>query len=149
MTILRGRSELKSQFRVSTTILTPSGSNPLKHTLTAEEAINLMFIRKLPGYLDAADAVREGYEDIMNHQLAITAGVQASLINILRQFDPQQFAEKYQEGLVFQKKAKCWDNYSKAYRNLVRDAMENFFGEAFARAYEEQITKLRSTRKRE
>jgi type VI secretion system FHA domain protein len=147
MTVLRGRSELKSQLRVSMTTLKPFENNPLKFSPTVEEALKTCLLNKHPGFLDAVDAIHEGYEDVKNHQLAITAGIQASLVSILKRFEPQRFADKFKEGLVLQKKAKCWDEYKEAYRQIVEEALEDFFGEVFVRAYEEQIDKLRTAKK--
>ena len=146
MTILRGRTELKTQIRIPVTILRPTENNPLKFSPGVDEALKLLLTKNHPGFVDAVEAVQEGYQDIMHHQLAITAGVQASLMNLLKRFDPQQFENKYQEGIVIQKRARCWDSYSQAYREIKKDASEDFFGEAFARAYENQLLKLRNTR---
>jgi type VI secretion system FHA domain protein len=144
MTVLRGRSELKSQLRVSMTTLKPVENNPLKFSPNVEEALKSCLLNKHPGFIDAVDAIHEGFEDIKNHQLAITAGIQASLVSILKRFEPERFSEKFSEGLVLQKKAKCWDEYRQAYRQIVEEALEDFFGEVFVRAYEEQIDKLRT-----
>jgi len=146
MTILKGRSELKTQIRVPVTILRPTENNPLKFSPGIDEALKLLLTENPSGFVDAVEAVREGYRDVMHHQLAITAGVQASLMNVLKRFDPRQFEKKFQEGIVIQKRAKCWDSYSQAYREIVKEALENFFGEAFAQAYEDQLLKLRNTR---
>jgi type VI secretion system FHA domain protein len=148
MSVLRARSELKSQFRVSMTVLQSVENNPLKFSRTIGEAVKLLLAKDQPGYVDAVDAVREGYQDVMNHQLAITAGVQASLMSLVSRFDPQKIASKYEEGIVLQKKAKCWDAYREAYRDIAREALEKFFGEEFSRAYEEQISKRRTTPKK-
>lgn len=142
ITVLRGRSELKSQLRVSTTTLKPDENNPLKFSPNVEDALKSCLLNKHPGFIDAVDAIHEGYEDIKHHQLAITAGIQASLVSILKRFDPQCFSEKFRKGLVLQRKAKCWDEYSQAYRQIVEEALEDFFGEVFVRAYEKQIDKL-------
>ena len=147
MTVLRGRSESKSHFRVTMTAIKPEENNPLKFSPTVEEAIQTLFIDKPPGFMDAVNAVREGYDDIMDHQLAVTAGIQASLTARLKQFDPQRVSGKYEGGVVFHRKAKCWDEYQSAYPQFVEKALDNFFGIEFTRAYEKQIDKLR--RKRE
>jgi len=147
MTVLRGRSELKSHLRVSMTTLKPTENNPLKFSPTVEEALKSILINSHPGFIDAVDAVRKGYEDIKNHQLAITAGVQASLASILKRFDPQHFSEKFKEGLVLQKKTKCWDEYRQSYELIAEEAIEDFYGEDFVRAYEKQIDKLHRDRK--
>ena len=145
MAILRGRSELKNQFRVAATILRPADNNPLKFAKVVDDALIQFLAKKQPGFVDAIEAVRESYADIMNHQLAMTAGIQAAIINLLDRFDPQHFARPYEEGVIFQKKTKAWDAYRQAYAKIANEALEDFFGESFARAYEAQIRKLRST----
>ncbi|MFY9941356.1 MAG: type VI secretion system-associated FHA domain protein, partial [Desulfobacterales bacterium] len=81
--------------------------------------------------------------DIMNHQLAMTAGIQAAVIRLLERFDPHIFSKQNEEGVVFKRKAKSWDAYRQAYTEIASQALEDFFGEPFAQAYEEQIRKLR------
>jgi type VI secretion system FHA domain protein len=143
MAVLRGRSELKTQFRVPATILKPADNNPLKFYRIVDEALKQLLTKDQAGFADAMDAVREGFADIMNHQLAMTAGIQAAVIKLLERFDPQYFAKQYEEGVVFQRKAKSWDAYQQSYTEIANDALEDFFGESFAQAYEEQIRKLR------
>ena len=142
MTMLRGRMEMKNQFRVSRTVIKTAGNNPLKFSLTAEDALNLLFIEKKPGFLQAVEAVQQGCRDIMNHEIAATAANQAALIAVLKQFDPANFSEQFKEGFVIQKKSKCWDVYCRAYPELTKNAQDNFYGEDFAQAYEQQMRKL-------
>lgn len=142
MAILRGREELKTQFRVSATILKSTDNNPLKFSRIVEDSLKQLLTKNKPEFVDAMDAVREGFTDIKNHQLAMTAGIQAAIINLLGRFDPQHFAKQYEEGVVFQRKAKSWDAYQQSYTEIANEALEDFFGESFIRAYEEQIRKL-------
>ena len=112
-----------------------------------ENRLAFMKILCIKGLLKPSkNELSQGYQDVMHHQLAITAGVQASLMNVLKRFEPRQFEKKHQEGIVIQKRAKCWNSYSQAYREIVKEALEDFFGEAFAQAYEDQLLKLRTTR---
>jgi type VI secretion system protein ImpI/type VI secretion system protein len=146
MTVLRGRSELKSHLRVLMTTFKSTENNPLKFSPTVEEAMKIVLTNNHPGFLDAVDAVHEGFENIRNHQLALNAGVQAALASILKRFDPQNFLDKFAEGIVLHKKAKCWDEYRQEYQRIVEEAIEDFFGEEFVSAYEIQINKLRENR---
>ena len=143
MAILRGRSELKNQLRVPATILKPADNNPLKFFGIVDDALKQLLTKDQAGFVDAKDAVREGFADIMNHQLAMTAGIQAAVIRLLERFDPHIFAKQNEEGVVFKRKAKSWDAYRQAYTEIASQALEDFFGEPFAQAYEEQIRKLR------
>lgn len=144
MTMLRGRMELKNQFRVSRTMLSPVKNNPLKFSPSTEDALKLLFIDKKPGFLQPLEAVMQGFRDIMNHEMAMTAANQAALLSILKQFDPDNFSQKYNEGFVLQKKSKCWDSYCHAYPEMIQKIQNNIFGEDFVRAYEEQMQRLQA-----
>lgn len=148
MTVMRARAEMKSQFRVSVTTMRPIDNNPLKFTPNVDDALQIMLARNHPGFLDPVEAVQEGFGDLMHHQMAMTAGIQASLAAALKRLDPQGFEKLYEDAIVFQRKAKCWEAYSKAYPQLVGEIMENFFGEEFGEVYERQMRILQSSQNR-
>ncbi|MEC4750118.1 type VI secretion system-associated FHA domain protein TagH [Methylomicrobium sp. Wu6] len=148
MCVLRARAELKSQFRVSVTTMRSVDNNPLKFTPNADDAMRLLLSPTNPGFLTPKEAVREGFADIMNHQMAMTAGIQAALADILRFFDPELIEKAQGEGLQFQKKAKCWEHYTIQYPKLKAAAQEDFFGDAFGDAYEQQMQLLSRSPKR-
>lgn len=145
MLVLRARAELKSQFRVSVTTMRSIDNNPLKFTPNVDDAMKLMLAPTNPGFLPPKDAVNGGFSDIMNHQMAMTAGIQAALGEILHSFDPELIEKSQGEGLLFQKKAKCWEVYANKYPQLKAAAQEDFFGDAFAEAYEKQMLLLSRT----
>lgn len=142
MQVLRARAELKSQFRVSVTTMRSVDNNPLKFTPNVDDALRLILAPTNPGFLPPKEAVKGGFNDIMNHQIAMTAGIQAALAEILRGFDPQLIEKSQTEGVLFQKKAKCWEYYLEKYPQLKAVAEEEFFGDAFADAYEKQMLLL-------
>ncbi|WP_374090063.1 type VI secretion system-associated FHA domain protein TagH [Methylomicrobium lacus] len=148
MCVLRARAELKSQFRVSVTTMRSVDNNPLKFTPNVDDAIRLILAPTHPGFLSPKEAVREGFGDIMNHQMAMTAGIQAALADVLRGFDPESIEKTQGEGLLFQKKAKCWEQYTIQYPKLKAAAQEDFFGDAFGDAYEQQMQLLSRSSKR-
>lgn len=142
MRVLRARAELKSQFRVAVTTMRSVDNNPLKFTPNPDDAIKLILAPTNPGFLAPKQAVGEGFNDIMNHQMAMTAGIQAALAEVLRSFDPELVEKSQTEGILFQKKAKCWEFYAEKYPQLKAVAQEEFFGDAFAEAYEKQMLLL-------
>jgi len=142
MLVLRARAELKSQFRVSVTTMRSIDNNPLKFTPNTNDALKLILAPTNPGFLAPKTAVSEGFSDIMNHQMAMTAGIQAALADVLRSFDPQIIEKTQGEGVLFQKKAKCWEYYVEKYPQLKAAAQEEFFSDAFAEAYEKQMQLL-------
>ena len=141
-TVLRGRAEMKAQIRIAMTMVRPSSNNPLKFSPTLEDALRRLLKRDHPGFLEPLDAVRESFGDIMNHQLALNAGIQASLLDALDRFDPERFSGN-KDSSILQTKSKFWKAYCEAYPELKEEALEGIFGRAFADAYEDQLKKLR------
>lgn len=142
MEVLRARAEMKSEFRVAVTTIKSFDNNPLKFNPDVESVLKLMLMPGNPAFIDPKTAVDEAYNDISSHQIAMTAGIQASLVAILKRFDPELLEKSLGEGIVFQKKAKCWEQYCEAYPQQKKMAQENFFGEEFADAYEMQMKLL-------
>jgi type VI secretion system FHA domain protein len=147
--ILRGRSELKAEMRLAMTMVRPTGNNPLKFSPRLEDAVKSLIKKGHPSFLEPLEAVTDGFDDIMNHELALHAGMQASLAESLSHFDPECFNEKNKHGSIMQTKGHLWKAYCEAYPELREAAMDGVFGKAFAGAYEDQLAKLRSQRKKD
>jgi type VI secretion system protein len=157
MDVLAARSRLKSEFRARMTMIGPVRNNPLKFSADADEALRHLVIKQEKGYLAPIDAFTEGFQDIKDHEIATMAGMRAAFNLVLQRFDPESLRKTFDRGprhaglLTLMKKARYWDLYTEFYRDLLRDAEDNFqemFGEEFARAYEEQIGRLCALRKR-
>ncbi len=146
MALLRGRAEMKSQVRLSMTMVRPMENNPLKFSASVDDALRAMLNPDRKGFLPALEAINNAVNDITNHQLALTAGTQAALADLVQRFDPQHFENPYKSGFSFGKKGKSWDNYAKQYKATSSRAIEEFFGDEFVRAYEEQMRKLELNR---
>ena len=93
-------------------------------------------------------AAREAFDDIRMHQLAVMAGVQAALFNLLRTFDPAALEARLQKATMIEtilpgaRRAKLWEAFCATYKDIARDADSDFqavFGREFARAYTEQM----------
>jgi type VI secretion system protein len=141
---LKGLSEQKEQFRGSATQIIQTDNNPLIFDDHLDEALGQLVLGNKPGFMDASAAVREGFADMMNHQLAMTAGIQAAVIHLIERFDPQQFINQHKGSKFTSKKAKSWDAFRKTYAEITNTAMDDFFGEPFARAYEARLHQLQT-----
>lgn len=146
--VLRSRAEFKSLCRVNMTVIRAANNNPLKFTVSTDDVLRQLIENKTDGFLSSTTAIEESFSDIMNHQLAMQAGIQASLTDLLKTFDPEIIEKQFEQGLVLQKKSKCWDRYEETYRNTVEDAVENFFGDEFVKAYEKQMSLLTNARRK-
>ncbi len=147
MGVLKARAELKNMFRVNQTYIKTHDNNALKFSTSTNEALSYLISNTESGFKDSLEAIDEGFDDIMLHQLAMQAGIQAALDEMLKQFDPQWIETQFEDSLLLQKKSKCWEKYAESYPQLKAQAQDNFFGEAFAKAYETQITRLKQARK--
>ncbi len=143
ISVLRSRAEFKSLFRVSVTTIKRADNNPLKFSVTTDEALKHLINDGQGGFKPSTESIDEGFNDLLNHQLAMQAGIQASLSDILEQFNPANIEKQYEEGIVLQKKSKCWEKYNKLYAKLSESAVDDFFGDAFSEAYEKQMKQLK------
>lgn len=147
MAVLKARAELKNMFRLNQTYIKTHDNNALKFSASTDEALSYLIGNSESGFKDSLDAIDEGFDDIMLHQLAMQAGIQAALEEMLKQFDPQLIEMQFEDSLLLQKKSKCWEKYAQSYPKLKEQTQDNFFGETFAKAYEMQIMRLKQAKK--
>jgi type VI secretion system FHA domain protein len=150
MQVLGSRSSIKNEFRMNVTTIQPVENNPLKFSANIDDALENMFIKKGNAYKKPVEAVREGFEGIAEHQVAIVAGIRAAFKGLIERFDPvlldARFTRQNKGGLILgSQKAKNWELYLDYYNELVGDIDNTFqflFGDDFVRAYEDQLQKL-------
>lgn len=147
MLILDVRARQKREMKAAVTTVSKGGNNPLKHSAAVEDAILQLISNGHPGFLNGMDAVDEACEDIMSHQMATAAGLQASLETLLQQFAPHSFEQRYREGITLNRKAKCWEAYTRSYSELVKQVMDNLYGLEFLEAYQRQLQRIQEERK--
>ena len=146
--VLMTRASIKSEFRLGQTMISPDGNNPIKFSVSGDQAVEAMVKPNMPGYLAAEKAATEAVNDIKAHEVAMMTGMQAAIKTLLQRFDPATLSEKIEakKGLFGGGKAKRWDVFEKMYGDIAAEAEDDFqalFGKAFAKAYEEQLRKLR------
>ena len=150
--ILMGRTAFKSEFRIERTMIQQRENNPLKFSISGDEALLAILRRPGPGYMPGVEAVHQAIEDVKVHQLAVVAGLQVALTAILREFDPEALKERLEQQrsvlanlMPGAKNAKAWEIYEAFYKEVAAGAEQGFdgpFGREFRRAYEEQLKKL-------
>lgn len=151
------RARFKSELRVGMTTLRPTENNPFKFSVGADEALERLLLRPNPGFLPPVQAAQEAFEDIQAHEMAIIAGLRAALRALLARFEPAALearldpASGFDKLLPMARKSRIWEQFTAEYGRVAADAEEDFmqlFGEAFTRAYEDQIYRLSQTRGR-
>jgi type VI secretion system protein ImpI len=154
MDVLRARAEIKNTFRLPMTIVQRSENNPLKFALGTDEALQKIMAPPNAAFLSGTAAFHDAFDDIRCHQMAMLAGVRAGFDALLRHFDPDRFEREADGGKrgAFAGKGRYWERYREHYDGLVANPDECFrrlFGDEFARAYEEQLARLKSARARQ
>ncbi len=145
--LLRSRAEFKSLFRISgLTVIQRVENNPFNFLVT-DDVLRLLLSGNQTSYMAGNAAIEESTNNLKEHQIAFQAGIQASIEDLLKTFDPKKVEKQFENGIVLQKKSKCWDKYSASYKNKVDYVIENIYGDAFVDAYERQIRQLKQQRK--
>ncbi len=148
--ILMARASIKSEMRMERTMISMGGNNPLKFSISPEQAVEAMIRPTVTGYLDAETATAEALADIRAHEVAMMSGMEAALKDLLTRLGPDRLATRIESGsslggLLGRKKARYWEAYERMYAEIARETEDDFqsaFGREFARAYEEQLKKL-------
>lgn len=149
--ILMTRTSIKSEFRIKQTVLKSGGNNPLKFSISPEQAIEAIVKPKAKGYLDAIDAAEESLQDIKAHEVAMIAGMEAAIQGVLGKLEPSKLEGQIDNsggltGILTSRKARYWEVYKSMYTEISDQAESDFyelFAHEFARAYQEQLDKLK------
>jgi type VI secretion system FHA domain protein len=153
MDILHARERIKDEFRMRVTTFKTKDNNPLKFSANVDDALHNLLVKRHAAYLKPIEAFEDAFRDVRNHQVAMLAGVRVAYEAMLNEFEPghlqAEFDRQLKKGAFLGAPArfKYWDLYAERFRDRVRDADSCFrelFGDEFARAYEEQLQKLRT-----
>ena len=150
--ILMTRTSIKSEFRIEQTMISAGGNNPLKFSISPDQAVEAMVKPATKGYLSPETAAEQALQDIKAHEIAMVTGMEAALKGVLRKLDPAELAGQIETSNAFGsllkgKKARYWEVYEKIYAEISDQAENDFhdlFSREFARAYKEQLDKLKS-----
>ena len=153
MDVLQSRAEIKSQLRMTLTRIESSENNPLKFSPNVDAALHTLFVERNRGYLPTVRAFEEAVADIRNHQLAVLQGMRVAFESMLEEFDPQKIESELEEHskgslLAVGMKGRFRDYYARRFERMTRDkedAFNELFGDKFAQAYEQQMTRLKAT----
>jgi predicted component of type VI protein secretion system len=153
MDVLQARHQTKDEFQLRMTHLRPIANNPLKFSANVDDALFNLLVKRNPAYLGAIDAFEDAFDDLRHHQIATFAGMRVAFEAMLAEFDPARLQERFDKqgqgsalaGLTA--KYRYWGQYCDAVRQLASDPEESFrrlFGDEFAKAYEEQMDRLKA-----
>lgn len=151
--VIIARSKLKNELRLDATTIRSSGNNPIKFSMTTEDALIRLLSPKAKGYMPPETAIEEVVDDLKAHQVAMLAGMQSAFQSVLARFEPGLLEHRLQKehpigaSIPLHKQAKMWKLFAELYDEIQLEATDDFsrlFGQAFGHAYEKQIWALKS-----
>lgn len=157
MESLKQRAEQKNRLHASHTTIQPNNNNPLKFSASVEEAMKKLFDPHSTRYVGPIEAVREAFEDVRNHQMAIDAAMQTAVEDLLHRLDPNELQERFDRGLKRSpllsggNKSKYWDLYTEFYPLINQRDGRGFpavFAQEFARTYAEKLDQVENQRRK-
>ena len=148
--LLRARTSIKNELRVQRTMIQTEANNPLKFSATANDALAAMFAGN-GAFMAPQQAVRDSFDDLSDHQVAVLAGMRAGYDAMLKFFSPENIERRVnsQGGVFTNKNAKNWEGFVSLYREQSSDpeaAYRRLFGDEFASTYEHQLSELKNAR---
>ncbi|HEX3398154.1 MAG TPA: type VI secretion system-associated FHA domain protein TagH, partial [Steroidobacteraceae bacterium] len=158
MDVLRARDKIKDEFRMRMTTYKQADNNPLKFSVNVEDALHNLLVKRNAAYLGPVEAFEDAFLDVRNHQMAMLAGVRVAYEAMLAEFDPERLQKEFDPAakganfLAGGAKAKYWELYRNRFHDMVKDADSSFrhlFGDDFAKAYEEQLARLKAANRAE
>jgi predicted component of type VI protein secretion system len=149
--LLAARGIAKHELGASPTLFQSQQNNPLKFATDVDQALAQLIEPPRRGFLPAVVAVRETFDDLRAHEIAMLAGMRAALEAVLQRFDPVALEQRWADKGLWDNlrpanhKAKLWERYAEQHAELVREIEDNFdstFAGAFGAAYEAQLARL-------
>lgn len=153
MHALRARQTIKNEFRINMTMVEPKENNPLKFSISPEDAMDNLFLKSSRAYLPPIEATREAFADIADHQFALFSALRTAYDHLMQTFDPERLETRFdkQRGKSLLKgSGRHWDSYKTFYQDLSEDkdrAFRHLFGEEFAEAYERIFSQMKAKRR--
>jgi type VI secretion system FHA domain protein len=151
MSLLNSRTVFKQESRLSLTSVQPRSNNPIKFSIDPVDTLEMLLLKKKKGYMSAKDSYDEAVEDIQLHQMAFLSGLQATLVGVLGQLDPESIEAQVNENsrsfMGLNSTTKCWQLYKEKQQVISKSVTENLNGvlsNYFSEAYQAQINSFKN-----
>lgn len=150
--LLKERTELATQLRLSQNTNRGSQSNPLKLTPSVNDALKYLLGKGNKSCLPAPEAVRVSFLEVKNHEQALPKALIQALKDFMENLAPDELRQQVDQGvrrsrlLGAPNKLKYWDLYEESFMNLTHGeagTLPEAFSQEFSRAYEKEVGALR------
>jgi len=150
--LLTVRWRIQEEFRLGVTTIRKQDNNPLTVSADVDDALHNLLVKRSAVYLPPVEAFEEAFGDLQNQQMAMLAGMRAAFEAMLAEFDPDRLQEDFGRQIRTGRIAgmptqfRYWDQYREKMRAMAADPEDRFrrlFGDSFAKAYKEQLERLK------
>ena len=152
MELIKARTNIKNELRVQHTTLQAQDNNPLKFSVTSDDAIGVLFSEsRSTSFMGPDEAIEDSFDDLSDHQMAVMAGMQAAYEHMFKQFSPTKLEALFNTkgGLLGNKRAANWEAFKNHYQRLTTDREATYnqlFGQTFAKSYEQRLAESKGQR---
>jgi type VI secretion system protein len=152
ISLLTSRANLKKSFSLDETTLLPRHNNPLKLSRNTDDLLMQLLLGSEGDYLGPSDAIREVFQDLLDHQNAFLDAMNTAFVEFADRFDPDELTESFDRTmtgvlpLTVLKQSRYWSHYRELYPIMTEKGGGRFpqmFGEDFIHAYERQLVEYR------
>ena len=149
--LLAARHVAKRELGAAGTRLQARENNALKFSPDVDTALAHLLGPLRRGFIPPLAAVREAFEDVRTHEIALLAGARAALDAQLAQLAPQALEQQrpgrgaWSAPLDVWRKAQLWESYCALHAQAqaqLQEQSDPFSARAFLEAYEAQREKL-------
>ena len=156
MDVLRARQQIKDEFRMRLTQFRVADNTPLKCSANVDDALHNLLVKRNAAYLEPVEAFEDAFDDQRDHQMAMLAGMRVAFEAMLAEFDPDRLQQDFDRQLKLgallgvTARLRYWELFRERQEAMAKDPEATFrrlFGEEFAKAYEEQLRRLKSERR--
>jgi len=151
MSLLNSRTAFKQESRLSLTSVQPRSNNPIKFSIDPVDTLEMLLLKKKKGYMSAKDSYEEAINDIQLHQMAFLSGLQATLVGVMGQLDPESIEKQINENsrsfMGLNSSSKCWQLYKDKQQAMEKTVTENLnevLSNYFSEAYQAQINSFKN-----
>lgn len=150
----QARASLKNEFRLDMTLVNSRDNNPIKLAANDSQVLGHLYSTEQSGsFMPMEKAVQECFADVQEHQLAMMAGMQRAFTELMERLSPAVLEKRFDRqkggGLgLGSRNARYWEAYRSLHQDLLAedDIFATLFAEPFARAYDEQVKKLKKSK---
>jgi len=150
LALLAARTIAKRELGATPTIPQSRANNPLKFSPNTDAALARLLGPSQRGFIPPVAALRDAFDDLRAHDVAVLAGMRAALEAVLARFDPDNLEARlaskgmWNNLMPVNHRAKLWERYVEQHAEMMREIDEDFdtiFGRAFLQVYEAQLAK--------